>query len=121
METGILIGGMRIPLLLYADDIVIMAKNEAKAQEQLNIMTAWCKKWKMSINAKKSQIVHVWNPQRPRSKANLYCCDQLLQYVSTYKYLGFLVHEHLIHDTAIETLTLSASRSFERIVAMFKI
>ncbi len=120
-DTGILVGGLRIPLLLYADDIVIMSENEVKAQEQLDIMTTWCKKWKMSINAKKSQIVHVRNPQRQRSTTELSCCNQVLKYVPTYKYLGFLMHEHTNPKTAIETLTSAASRSFGRIVSMFRV
>ncbi len=120
-DTGICVGGLKIPLLLYADDIVIMSENEVKAQEQLDIMTAWCKKWKMSINAKKSQIVHVRNPQRKRSNVELSCCNQILKYVSTYKYLGFLMQEHTNPKIAIETLTSAASRSFGRIVSMFRV
>ncbi len=120
-DTGILVGGLRIPLLLYADDIVILSENDVKAQEQLDIMTTWCKKWKMSINAKKSQIVHVRNPQRKRSSTELSCCDQVLKYVPTYKYLGFLMHEHTNPKNAIETLTSAASRSFGRIVSMFRV
>ena len=68
----------------------------------------------------KSQVIHVHNPQKARSSVDLKCCDQTLDYVSTYKYLGFLVNEFVSPNPAINALTASASRSFGQIVSMFK-
>ncbi len=119
-NAGVYMGGEQLSLLMYADDIVMLAPNEDKAQKQLDVMTEWCGRWGMHINPKKSQIVHVRNYQRERSKVALHCCGHELKYVDTYKYLGFILHEHLSPQKTVEALTLSASRSFGRIVNVFK-
>ena len=74
----------------------------------------------MAINAKKSQIVHVRNVQKPLCTTSLYCGGQELKYVPDYKYLGFIINQHLSPKTTVDTLTSAASRSFGRIVTIFK-
>ena len=107
-------------ILLYADDIVLIAPSADHLQKMLNILERWCRKWGMSINAKKTQILHVRNHQRPRSQFKFTFSDTELQYTDCYKYLGFLVHEHLNNDHHASTLAAAASRSFSRIHNIFK-
>ena len=83
-------------------------------------MTKWCGKWSMAINAKKSQVIHVRNVQKPNCTTSLYCCGQELSYVPDYKYLGFIINQYLSPKTTVDTLTSAASRSFGRIVTIFK-
>ena len=45
--AGVYIGSHRLYMPLYADDIVMLAPTAEKAQKQLNILSAWCKKWLM--------------------------------------------------------------------------
>lgn len=47
-------------------------------------------------------------------------CDQRLEYVSDYKYLGCWINEFLSNEKTVESLTSAASRSFGRIVNIFK-
>ena len=44
MNYGVNIGGKKVCLLLYADDIVIIAENESDLQIQLDFINQWCKK-----------------------------------------------------------------------------
>ena len=74
----------------------------------------------MKININKTQILHVRNPQRPRSTFSFNCGDSPLAYTDTYKYLGFIMHEHLNNTKHVKTLTAAASRSFGRIYSIFK-
>ncbi len=69
---------------------------------------------------KKSQIIHVRNPQKPISSTPLFCCGQQLKFVSDYKYLGYIFNEHLTHKSTIKALSLSANRAFGRVVTIFK-
>ena len=119
-RVGAYIGGEQISLLMYADDIVLISTNEAGAQAQLDVMSEWCSTWAMKINAKKSQIIHVRNPQKPVSKIPLSCSGQVLKYVSDYKYLGYIFNEHLSQTSTVEALTLLANRAFGRVVTIFK-
>ena len=118
-NLGILIGGICLSILLYADDIVLIAPSAEHLQNMLNILERWCRKWGMSINAKKTQILHVRNHQRPRSQFKFTFSDTELQYTDCYKYLGFLVHEHLNNDHHASSLATAASRSFSRITKPF--
>ena len=52
------IGEVNVTLLLYADDIVLLSKNEADIQSLLNETEKWCCQWRMKINSEKTQIVH---------------------------------------------------------------
>ncbi len=58
---GIHVHDMLISILLYADDIVLLAKTEPKLQTMLNKLNEWCSKWKMSINETKTNVVHFRN------------------------------------------------------------
>ena len=69
---------------------------------------------------KKTQILHVRNPQRPRSSFSFNCSGSPLSYTDKYKYLGFILHEHLSNIHTVDTLTAAASRSFGRIYSIFK-
>ena len=69
---------------------------------------------------KKSQVVHVRNVQKPLCTTRLYCCGLELKYVPDYKYLGYLINQHLPPKTTVDTLTAVACRSFGRIVTILK-
>ena len=90
------------------------------AQIQLNVLNNWCNKWNMKINQKKSQAIHVRNYQKSRCPTPLYCGNDTLDYVDTYRYLGYFCHEHLSPNPTFEATTNAAYRSFGRIVRLFK-
>ena len=120
LGAGVKLGNDEIAILLYADDIVLLAPTPEKLQTMLNVINTWCKKWGMQINASKTQILHVRNHQRPRSSHQFTCGDDALCYTEYYKYLGVMIHEHLNNSINVQTLTAAASRSFGRIHNMFK-
>ena len=49
---------MNLSILLYADDIVLLAETEINLQKMLNILSLWCSKWRLTINDDKTQIIH---------------------------------------------------------------
>ena len=44
LNSGVVAGGINVSILLYADDIVLIAPNENCLQKQLNVVNDWCKK-----------------------------------------------------------------------------
>ncbi len=119
-QVGVPIGGEYIDLLMYADDVVLISPSADKAQKQLDVMAEWCNKWGMSINQKKSQVVHIRNHQKQRCNTVLNCGGKKLDYVPDYKYLGYTINEFLSPNKTVEALTAGASRSFGRIVNIFR-
>ena len=47
-----------INILLYADDIVLLAENEANLQKMLQLLYKWCYKWRLNVNESKSKVIH---------------------------------------------------------------
>ena len=98
---------VHIPILLYADDVVIIAPSHQKCQAMLDILTKWCRRWGMRVNHAKSQVGHIRNHQQTRCDRDLYLDMREIQYVSDYKYLGCWINEFF------ESLTSVAGRSLE--------
>ena len=47
-----------VGILLYAEDIVLLADNEKESQDMLYILNSWCVANNMSVNATKSNVMH---------------------------------------------------------------
>ena len=89
-NVGVDIGGERVCILLYADDMVLIANDARELQLLLDRLGAWCDKWAMMINAEKTQIVHFRpGPATPRSTVVFTCGDSALQTVEKYRYLNW--------------------------------
>ncbi len=58
LDIGIDIENGKICILLFADDIVILAEDEIKLQILLDFTNEWCKKWRMKINDDKIKVSH---------------------------------------------------------------
>ena len=48
---------MKLSVLLYADDTVIMANNEADLQFSLDRFNEYCQEWKLNVNIDKTKVV----------------------------------------------------------------
>ncbi len=72
------------------------------------------------MNPEKGQVIHIRNQQRRRCPSALTVCENTMEYVSNYKYLGCWVNEFISNEKTVESLTAAAGRSFGRIVNIFK-
>ena len=48
----------KISMLLYADDIALLAQTEEDLQKMLDTLFVWGEKWGIKFNNKKSQVIH---------------------------------------------------------------
>ena len=48
---------LRLLVLLYADDTILMAESATELQKQLNIFHNYCTKWKLRVNVDKTKIM----------------------------------------------------------------
>lgn len=118
---GIPIDDINLSILLYADDIVLMAENEFNLQKMLDIMGSWCRKWRISINNEKTQIVHFRKKGKPKSPY-LFSFDYVhLKYTSSYKYLGFVFDESLKFLEGTNLLAESAGRALGSLLSKLKV
>ncbi|GFS00723.1 retrovirus-related Pol polyprotein LINE-1 [Elysia marginata] len=63
-ESGILINGVNINNIRYADDTVILAESENQLQTMLDRIVEKCKEYGMEINAKKTKTMHIGGIQK---------------------------------------------------------
>ncbi len=66
-----------ISILLYADDIALLAECESDLQQMLDRLHEWCSNWKLQVNVLKSQVMHFRRgPSVPRSLFKFMCGEQ---------------------------------------------
>ena len=104
-----------INILLYADDIVLLAKNEEDLQDLLLIVENWCRRWRLEVNLAKTNIMHVRSRAKQQSRYVFLFNSRPVPYCKTYKYLGCLIHENLDFKVTVQSLSDSASRALSSI------
>ena len=111
LNCGVEINDITLAILLYADDIVLIAPDEHSLQKMLSFVNEWCRKWRMAINTDKTQIVHFRPSRSSRTNYSFSLGDHALSIVSHYKYLGVIFDEHLNFDLNSATLSSAALRA----------
>ena len=95
LGRGIEFENERISILLYADDVAIVCDNEQDMQVMLDFVHEWCNTWQMKINMSKSKVMHIRRKGTERSEFPFKFGQQVINYVSEYKYLGVIVDDTL--------------------------
>ena len=106
-----------VNILLYADDIVVLAETEVDLQQLLNIIERWCSKWRLEVNLSKTNILHVRGKRKPRSDFVFLFGGKPVPYCSEYRYLGVTINEYLDYGVIVDHLTDSAGRALGAIIA----
>ena len=102
-------------ILLYADDIVLLAKNEIDLQFLLFTVEKWCRKWRLEVNLSKTNIMHVRPNRKQQSKYMFLFNQRPVEYCKSYKYLGITINEFLDYKYTSEVLADSAGRALSSI------
>ena len=120
LNKGINIGNSQISILLYANDVVLLADSEAKLQEMLDHLHEWSTKWKISINKQKSKVIHLCKRNIEQSNHVFKVGPLIINYTDKYKYLGTYFSEFLSFEENAEILSESAGRALGAIVSKLK-
>jgi len=120
LGVGVHIDDDVIPLLMYADDIVLLAESESDLQLLLDCTGAWCERNKLQINQTKSKIIHFRNPSVPISQRTFTCGNVELEITDRYRYLGLVLDEHLNYNSTAKVVAQSATRALGLVIAKSK-
>ena len=88
--SGIEIGMVKLFLLLYADDIVIFGKTPEELQKSLDILEAYCSRWKLTVNTNKTKIVVFRRGGRLPTNLEFKYNGNLIEIVNKFSYLGIV-------------------------------
>ncbi len=73
MNIGCELGDNKLPILLYADNIVLLSNNTNDLQLMLNHVYEWCNKWLMPVNLDKTNITHFHKKEKTRNMYEFKC------------------------------------------------
>ena len=98
--------------LFYADDLIILSKTEQGLQDRIDILSNFCKKWKLEVNIKKTKVMTFQKSTRKHFSPKLYLNGNKLDFVKEYTYLGikffssgnFLLAQQSLKDKAMNAL-----------------
>ena len=120
LNAGVDTSDGTVSILLYADDIALIAPSEKNLQKMLDTLSAWTDKWLMNIHPDKSQIVHFRKNDVDETKHCFKCGPINLKTVSFYKYLGVIFSEHLDYEQNAAVLSKAGGRALGAIIAKYK-
>ena len=106
--------------LMYADDLALIAENETDLQDMLNVLSNWCKKWRMTVNINKSAVIHFRKSRTPRTQFQFQYNSQAIKMVDRYKYLGMVFNEFLDYKITSNVLADSGGRALGALYSKFK-
>ncbi|KAL5015362.1 hypothetical protein ScPMuIL_009632 [Solemya velum] len=114
---GIDINGERVAILLYADDVVLLAETPEDLNELLDSLSDWCNRNCLFVNPSKSKVVHFRNPSVTRTESSFKCGPEFLEVTDHYTYLGLLLTEHLNFSDMATCVARSASGALGLVIA----
>ncbi len=107
-----------ISILLYTDDIALLAECETDLQQMLDRLHEWCSRWKLKVNVLKSQVMLFRRGTSvPRSLFKFMCANNQLQIVDKYQYLRLIFTEFLSYDDMSKSVVQSATRDLGLVIA----
>ncbi|XP_052808975.1 uncharacterized protein LOC128237452 [Mya arenaria] len=119
--VGVPVNDDRVCIIMYADDIVLLAESADEMQLLLSALGDWCSINNMHVNSTKSNIVHFRPNSVSRTTYNFVSGSSQLTAVDRYTYLGVLFHEHLDLNVTVKSVAQSASRALGLLIAKCKI
>ena len=113
--AGIHLGGRRIPGLLFADDVALVASSPASMAKALACVDRWCRKWRMSLNLDKCKAMII-KPPSTRDLTFPPFNGHQLEMVHTFKYLGIELSSDGSWNAAVDARIKATGRATSRLI-----
>ena len=93
-RTSIRVGGNRTPLLLYADDIVLLGSSEWELQRLMDGFKSFCLRQGLTVNISKTKVVVFCGNAEGGSPppTEIWYNGSRIEVIEDYKYLGITFH-----------------------------
>ena len=103
-------GHVVLSLLMYADDLCIIADSPDNLQQTLNILSDFCEQWNLKVNPAKSQVIIFSKTDSPDGLTFKYCETELV-IIDRFKYLGITFTTNGSWEINTETLCGQARKA----------
>lgn len=108
---GIVIDELNIRLLLYADDIVILAEEIEVLQKMIKRLEEYCDFWNLEVNLTKSKIMVFRNGGRLSHREKWLFKGEVVEIVNEYNYLGVILTPKMIFTKHVQNRNSAAKNS----------
>ncbi len=99
----------RLPILMYADDMVLLSTTPTGLQKSLTLLGIYCKRWQLEVNLEKTKIMFF----NKRHIVDIFMYNnQPVEIVNKYMYLGVELCKSGSFTNAINVLYKSALRAY---------
>ncbi len=119
LDLGVPYGNSKVDILAYADDLVLMAENEEDLQSMITCLHTYCRKWRLSVNTNKTQIMHFRKRGQPETDYQFKYANQTISKTDTYRYLGFNLNSNLDMGASVDVLINASSRALASISSKY--
>ena len=114
-SCGVAVGDRLVRVLLYADDLALLASSAVDLQRLLNALRTFCQEFHMEVNIGKTEIV-VFGYSKYRGSARWWIRDrggvaQQVPVSQQFKYLGVIFHETKGMLVAVDALGTAGRRA----------
>ena len=114
MDLGVEIPGIsghKLPGLIFADDIVVLAPTQQKLSRLLARVESWANQWEMSIGAPKCGVTVFYGDINTLKGGQWVLQGQAIPVVETYTYLGIEVNTNWDLTKSVTSSTKKAQRA----------
>jgi hypothetical protein len=80
-------GKIKIPCLLYADDLILLSESAEGLQKSMNRLQEYCDEWGLQVNLSKTKVL-IFNTQGKKQNVPFHYDNHIIENVKDYKYLG---------------------------------
>ena len=101
---------LKLYILMYADDTVVLAESEDEMQKSLNTLHEYCEEWKLKINVTKTKIM-IFSREKIRNLPDLTFGNSKMEVVFEYNYLGIIFNYNGNFTKAIKSLYDKGSKA----------
>ena len=101
---------LRLYILLYADDTVILAETEKELQLALDSLEEYCSLWNLQVNLDKTKVV-IFSRGKIRKFRKFTFAGEQVEVVPEYIYLGIVMNYNNKFNKAIERLCMLARKA----------
>jgi len=95
LPGGVIIGDNKINILMYADDLVLLADSQADLQLMIDAFSSYCCTWGLEVNLSKTKVMVFRECARIPANSSWNFDGIEIGIVNTYKYLEVLLNYNL--------------------------
>ena len=89
--SSVTLGNIKLSNLLYADDLILISETKTDLQSCLDNLQAYCQKWKLTVDNKKTKVMVVEKRQSSAQIHRFSFKKELIEICKLYPYLGTII------------------------------